>query len=121
MSHAQDPARGRRGPGGAPGGGGRPPGPPPPPRLWRPRRRRPPRAPARGIGAGAADQHRGERTLEREAGKVEPRRGAGHAAILERPAILAGDRQPYEPEVRREAGAPDDVRDVEGLPVIELR
>jgi hypothetical protein len=69
------------------------------------------------IPAGAEDQHRAERVLEREPSEVESWSRLDDAALL-LPAILVNHRQVDPAEVLGEAGSPDHVRDVEDGAVV---
>ena len=79
-------------------------------------RRDPLRVPAR-----AADQHRREGGLEQQPDVVQTGRVLDDAAVAPGIAVVAGDVRPHQAELLPEAGAPDDVGDVEHGAVVEDR
>jgi hypothetical protein len=75
----------------------------------------------RRVPAQAGEHHRAEGVLERETAEEEAGRRVDPAAVLPRPAVVADYRQVDPVEGLPEAGAPDDVGDVEHPSVIQHR
>src|SRR5439155_10145846 len=73
------------------------------------------------IPSDARQHVRGGRVLERETDELQPGGARSDPALVDRLALLAEDREVDPREVLPEAGAPDDVRHVDDVAVLEDR
>jgi len=74
-----------------------------------------------GVAPDPADERGGQRVLEELPDEVEAGLAGDHPALLQRPAVVAEDRQVDPAEVWPEPGAPDHVRHLEDAPVRQQR